>query len=138
MAGITLDKGTLYVGNAINDQLAAIPVYLALFKTNITPAVTDSDPTYLGAGVEADFPGYARFELDTWTVTGPTAHITSNLETLRVFITTGTSSNMIYGYFLVTAGGDVLWAERDPNAPIDMTANGAVYAVVAKIRDKNP
>lgn len=138
MAGILLDKGTLYVANAINTRLGSVSLYLALFKTNITPAITDVDATYLGTGIEADFPGYARILLGAWTVSGPTTHVSFNTETLRVFTSTGTSSNNIYGYFLVTSGDDVIAAERNPSAPVDMSANGATYAVVPKLSDKNP
>lgn len=137
MAGIYLDKGVLYGANALFDKLADVPLFLALFQQDINPAVTDTDATYIGAGVEADFPGYARILLDSWTVSGPTAHVCSIIEILRVFVSTGTSSNFIYGYFLVTAGDDVIGAERDPAAPVDMTANGAVYAVLPKLKDLN-
>lgn len=138
MAGILTDLGSLYVANAINTRLGAVGVSLALFKTNINPAITDVNATYTGAGVEATFPGYARIPLTTWTVTGPTAHVSFNTELLRVFTTTGASSNMIYGYFLITGAGDVIGAERNPAAPVDMTASGAQYAVVPMLSDKNP
>lgn len=138
MAGVTLDKGVEWTAQAIYNYLSVDALELALFKTNITPTITDVNATYLGAGVEADFPGYARIPLDTWTVAAIVAHVSSVNEIVRAFLATGTSSNMIYGYFLVNTGGDVTHAERDSGAPIDMTYNGAVYGVQVRLRDKNP
>lgn len=138
MAGITLDKGVEWVAQAIYEYTSVDSLELALFKTNITPAITDTNSTYLGTGVEADFPGYARIPLDTFTVAAIVAHVSSVNELVRAFLATGTSSNFIYGYFLVSSGGDVTHAERDPAAPIDMTYNGAVYGVQVRLRDKNP
>lgn len=138
MAGITLDKGVEWTAQAVYDYLSTEPLDLCLFKTNITPAITDVNSTYTGTGVEADFPGYARIPLDTWTVAAILAHVSSVNEIVRAFLATGTSSNNIYGYFLITGAGDVTHAERDPAAPIDMTFNGAVYGVQVRLRDKNP
>jgi len=137
MAGITLDGGVEWSAQAIYDHLSDEPLYLALFQADITPAITDTSATYLTTGVEADFPGYARILLDNWTVQAIVAHVSSVDEVVRAFLATGTSSNMIYGYFLVTGTDDVTHAERDPDAPIDMTYDGAIYGVQARLRDKN-
>jgi len=138
MAGVTLDNGVVYAQQAILTRLTAVHLFLGLFKADLVPSINDASSTYTAAGQEADFPGYGRIELNDWNGVALAAHVAANVETLRIFTASGPSTNDIYGYFLCNSTGVVMFAERDPNAPINMRTAGASYAIVPRIFDKNP
>ncbi len=97
-----------------------------LYTNNFTP---DED-TVLSDLTEATFPGYNpsawTFDLETFV-----AHVYRCFALANVFTRgAGGGGDMIYGYY-VTDNTDttLLWAERDPAAPLDMTIPGATYTV---------
>lgn len=88
---------------------------LKLYKTNVTPAESDTAGSY----TEADFTGYAATTLTssqsggTWSVPTTSGGTTSSTYgTNSVFSCTGGSSQTIYGYHVVGAtSGTLYWAE---------------------------
>lgn len=88
---------------------------LKLYKTNVTPAESDTAGSY----TEADFTGYAAVTLTssqsggTWAVPTTSSGTTSSTYgTNAVFSCTGGSAQTIYGYFVVGAtSGTIYWAE---------------------------
>ncbi len=103
---VKLLAGMLY-GGALENRT------LKLYKTNVTPAESDTAASY----TEADFTGYAATTLTssqaagTWAVPTTAAGITSSAYgTNSVF--SPTSAQTVYGYYIVGATSTVLlWAE---------------------------
>lgn len=122
-----------YLIGALGDSLG---VNLHLFKSNITPANGDVLSDYTSPH-EADFGGYAPIAIANidWSAAGldgsDRAFSTAPLQTFTQ--DGGGSSNTIYGYFVTdSTDADLLWAERDPAAPVTVDATHRVYAVVPK------
>jgi hypothetical protein len=97
-------------------------VVLRLFKSNTTPAETDTVATY----TEADFTGYASVTLTgaSWTVTN--ADPASASYAKQTFTSSAGSQNQnVYGYYATNAAGTVLlWAERFSDGPYNIANNG--------------
>jgi hypothetical protein len=102
---------------------------LKLFKSNTTPAAGDTAATY----TEADFPGYAASNCTNWTASTVASSVATSSADQKTFSrsSTGTAQN-IYGYFVLDSGGNLLFAERDPSAPIPLTNSGDAYLVTPK------
>jgi hypothetical protein len=83
---------------------------LKLYKTNVTPAESDTASSY----TEADFTGYSSKTLtstqsgSTWGVPSTSTGTTSS--TYGTVLTwSPTSSQTVYGYYVVGATSTVLW-----------------------------
>jgi hypothetical protein len=99
--------------------------YLRLYQNDPTLAsnMMVSDFT------EADFPGYAG---PTLLAAGLATTADPAVATFTPVVNTfssGTPTNTIYGYYVTDGGGNLLWAERDPSAPITMASPGDTYTV---------
>lgn len=102
---------------------------LHLYQNNYTPV----EASVLGNFTEATFTGYSSVALTSWSLpvlTSPYQQITSAAVPFTVG-TVGTGNN-IYGYYVTDGSGNVLWAERDGNAPIAMSTTGAQYTVIPR------
>jgi hypothetical protein len=107
---------------------------LHLYQNNHTPAEADTAAAY----TEANFTGYASVSLTSWgapVLTAPDQISTS----AAVPFTVGTvgTGNQIYGYYVTDLAGNLLWAERDPNAPIAMNTTGAQYTVIPRFSQRS-
>lgn len=114
------DTGENLALEMIVNKTAAQPLVLKLYKNNITPSDTDTAVTY----TEAGFPGYAAI-----TLTGATWNAASSgtiaYSAQQTFSCTGTSTDDIYGYYVVQAvSGTLLYSERDGSAPLAVRVNG--------------
>jgi hypothetical protein len=123
-----VDNGAYTLLNQLAIWFAANCV-LHLYKNNYTPVEGSTSSNF----TEADFTGYAPVALASWSLpvlTPPYEQVTS----AAVPFTVGTVGvgNTIYGYYVTDLGGALLWAERDPNAPIAMTATGNQYTVIPR------
>jgi hypothetical protein len=107
---------------------------IKLFKSNTTPAAGDTAGTY----TEADFPGYASQTITTWGAATIASSVATSTAEQKTFTrsSTGTVQN-IYGYFVLDSGGNLLWAERDPSAPIALTNSGDAYLVTPKFTEES-
>src|SRR5262249_55420012 len=109
---------------------------MGLTKTDITPASGDTASTYTAH--EADFSGYARQTITTWgastTVSG---RATATATALTWTNSTGATGNNVYTYFVLDGSGNLLWAERDATAPIDMGSAGRSYTITPTLTDKS-
>lgn len=114
------DAGENLVLDMIVNKTAAQNLILKLFKSNTTPAESDTAATY----TEADFSGYAAITLTgaSWNA----ASSGSNSYAQQTFTCNGGGvSNSIYGYYVVQASsGILLYSERDASAPFTLTNNG--------------
>lgn len=94
---------------------------LRLFKSNTTPAETDTFATY----TEADFTGYASVTLtgSSWTVTGGAP--TSATYAQQSFTSSADqAAQNVYGYMVNQTTSTVLmWAERFSNGPYAIANN---------------
>ena len=119
MAFLVPNSGeTLVVGMIVN-KTAPENLVLKLFKSNTTPAETDTAATY----TEADFTGYAAITLTgaSWSVTGDTATYAQQTFTSSA----NQTLQNVYGYFLVQAtSGILVLAERFTDAPYAISNNG--------------
>lgn len=94
---------------------------LKLYKSNTTPAETDTAATY----TEATFTGYASKALTgaSWTVTEGAPSSAAAAQQTFTSSADQTTEN-IYGYFVVqTTSGIIMWAERFTAAPYAITNN---------------
>lgn len=106
-------------------------VKLRLFKSNTTPAETDTTATY----TEADFTGYSSVTLTgaSWSATNADPSVASYAE--QTFTSSaGSQSQSVYGYYVVNNGGTVLlWAERFSDGPYVIVNNGDAIKVTPTI-----
>jgi hypothetical protein len=101
-----------------------------LFKSMHTPADGDTLATY--TAIEADFPGYARQQIQNWLAasTDGTGRALSVADVVTFTRGAGGAPQNIYGYFVVDAAGNLLWAELDPNAPVAINNPGNTYSIL--------
>lgn len=105
----------------LNHTAATDPI-LRLYKSNTTPAETDTTATY----TEADFAGYAAITLtgSSWSVSEGAPSSASYAEQTFTRSSTGSAQD-VYGYFVTrTTSGRIAWAERFTGAPFTVTNNG--------------
>lgn len=119
MAIVVPDVGENLVLEMIVNRTAAQNLILRLFKSNTTPAESDTAGTY----TEADFTGYLAA-----TLTGASWGAASGgsiAYAQQTFTASGTPNNDIYGYYMTQASsGTLLLAERDAAAPFAVRTAG--------------
>lgn len=128
MSLLVPDVGELTLLNYLKDNWGTLVI--GLFKSNITPADGDTNATYIAA--EADFPGYARQNLANWinAVSDGGGRALTVPDLITFTRNAGGAAQSVYGYFVMDAGPDLLWAERDPNAPHAMDLAGDEYVIL--------
>jgi hypothetical protein len=129
MAGKLTDAEILLAAELRQDDLVANPPLLMLFTNNFTP----DEATVLSDLTEATFPGYSRQTIDFSPAATITAHVAKLTPVAVVFTrAAGAGGDNVYGYGVLDSTGTVLlWAQKDPGAPIDMSIVGATYTVTA-------
>lgn len=123
------DEGENYALEAFVNKTTATNPILKLFKTNVTPADTDTAATY----TEAGFPGYASI-----TLTGASWNAASggsiSYSAQQTFTCSGAATDDIYGYFIVsTTSGKLLWSEKDASAPFAVRNSGDAIKITPTI-----
>lgn len=107
---------------------------LKLYKTNVTPAESDTAASY----TEADFTGYSSKTLTssqsgaTWSVPSTSSGTTSSTYGTTLSWSP-TSSQTVYGYFVVGATSTVLWW-AELFASSKNLSNGDTLNLTAKIQ----
>jgi hypothetical protein len=102
---------------------------LHLFTNNYVPEkVTEIDDL-----TEASEDGYATLTLngDDWTVETVPTNVNRAIYAEQIF--TFTEAVTVYGYFVTTSDGDLLWAERLSNGPYTLPAGGGQIGVTPKL-----
>jgi hypothetical protein len=123
------------LANMFGPAAADYPQDIRLYTNNHTPTVDDvaADYTELAAG------WYAPFALSGWTpaiyvaphaITSPTPASWTNSDAPGADV-------VVYGYFVLDSNGDLVWAERDPLAPVTIFGGGYTYDVAAVRQLKN-
>lgn len=125
------NEGEVVALEAFVNKTAATDPILKLFKSNTTPAETDTAATY----TEADFTGYSAITLTGSSWNAATSGAPSYIDyAQQTFTCSGAGSTDIYGYYIVgTTNGKLLWAERDASAPFTVTTSGDTVKVTPKI-----
>ena len=110
------------LGRALGKEAQEASLTLKLFKSNTTPAETDTAATY----TEADFTGYAAATLSNagWTVTeGAPSDATHSQQTFTS--SADQTSQDVYGYFVIGATStEIYWAERFTDGPYAIANDG--------------
>ena len=104
---------------------------LKLYKNNLTPASTD----VLADFTEATFTGYSAVTLTSgsWTIT-PGAPTSAQQSSATTFSCSGTTSELVYGYYLnQTAGTCLMWAERFSDGPYTIANSGDKIILTAQL-----
>lgn len=129
---VLVDNGeSLALQALLNKTAQDENLVLRLFKSNTTPAETDTAGTY----TEADFTGYSAITLtgSSWTVSG-TSPTTASYAQQTFTSSADQSSQNIYGYYITRATtGDLVWAERFPAGPYPIANNGDNIKVTPQI-----
>lgn len=106
-------------------------VHLHLFKSNTTPAETDTVATY----TEATFTGYSVKTLTgaSWTITNADPSSASYAQ--QTFTSSAGSQNEnVYGYYVTNSADTILlWAERFSDGPYNIVNNGDAIQVTPVI-----
>jgi hypothetical protein len=104
---------------------------LKLFKSNTTPADTDTHATY----TEADFTGYTNKTMTgtSWTVT--TGDPCTANYAQQTFASTATqTAQSVYGYFVTqVSSGVLMWAERFTDGPYTIVNNGDEIRITPQV-----
>jgi hypothetical protein len=134
MALVLPNQGEQIALEALVGKTAGINLILRLFKSNTTPAESDTEATY----TEANFTGYSAITLTaaSWSFAGGNPSTLSYAQ--QVFTSSADAQNQpIYGYYLTQVGtGKLVWAERKLDGagqPFTITNNGDAYKVTPVI-----
>lgn len=125
------DSGCRYLLDLITSGLGS-DVLLHLYAADHEPAAGDTPASF----VEADYSGYAPQSVTTWTAAQTVGGVTTAVgEQLTFTVGPGGVGNDVFGYYATDSTGTVLlWAERDPQAPVDMQTEGREYIVTPRLR----
>lgn len=101
---------------------------LRLFTNNLTP----TDSTVIGNVTECTIAGYSAITLtgSSWTVATVSGISTASYPE-QTF--TMTAAATIYGYYVTTLGGALLWIERFTGAPFNLPSGGGSVACSIKL-----
>lgn len=133
---ILCDAGVLKLLNVLKGAWGTLK--MGTCKASFAPLPTDNLAKY--QAIESDYPGYARQDLLHWqppvlVETGTAVSLADVVEFRR---TGGGPAQSIYGVFVVTADGTLLYAQLDPNGPWPMVDAGSLYAVLPAFRLLEP
>jgi len=108
----------------LTSQLAGAQV--GVYVNDYTPAAG----TQLTDLVEATFPGYSRQNLTGWSAVAIVSdHAKQDASECVFQLSSSGGPYSCYGIFVVDSGGNLLWVERDPNAPGILQFAGQIYSV---------
>jgi len=121
MTLVVPNQGEIISLEAFVGKTAGQNLKLCLFKSNTTPAETDTEALY----TKADFTGYDDITLTAanWVSTGgDPSHIDY---AQQIFSSSaGSQSQNVYGYhFLQVTSGKLVWAERFSDGPYQIVNN---------------
>lgn len=131
----TNEAETIALKNFLN-ILAPENIKIKLYSNNVTPGHTD----VVGSYTEVSGGGYSDVTLTpgSWSVSAGDPSQAAYPQITFSF-TGATDQGTVYGYYAVGAStGKLLWADRFPNAPINIANNGDQIRVTITISLNNP
>lgn len=107
MAGVVCDGGEVILLKTIFGQLAPQNWTLKLYKNNYTPVGTSTAANF----TEADFSGYSAKTLtySSWTTASSVSNVAKTTYADQTW--TSGSTQTVYGYYVVDASGNLIFAE---------------------------
>lgn len=109
---------------------------LCLFVSN--HANNPADDTAAYTAIEATFGGYARRTLSTWSAPAVLSGYSISQCSPEVWMATGAGlPQSVWGIFVLDAGGDLLYAELDPDGATVLTAAGQTFSYLPRWADTN-
>lgn len=121
-----MHKGLTVDCDLITDQMVA-ELEIRLYVNDYTP----TQESVIEDFEEAEFTGYVAHgvgEFAAAEIAGDVASATQDVdEEWMVTLTSGTDN--VYGFFITDSEDNVLYAGRDPNAPVRMQVNGDEYSL---------
>lgn len=128
MALVCPDVGEILMLQYIVNMVSPDNRILRLFKNDVTP----SDSTTVGGLTQADQAGYAPITLtgSNWTTTQSIGVTTAVYSEQTFTFTTGAT---IYGYYVVTTAGNMLWLERFSGAPFQLPDGGGQISITPRL-----
>jgi hypothetical protein len=125
------NQGEQIALEALVGKTAGQNLVLRLFKSNTTPAESDTEATY----TEADFTGYAGITLTaaSWSFSGGNPSTLSYAQ--QTFTSSAGSQNQpVYGYYFTqVSSGKLVWAERFTDGPYTIVNSGDAIRVTPAI-----
>lgn len=129
MALVLVDQAENIAVEALVNKTAPQNLILRLFKSNTTPAETDTEATY----TEADFTGYSAITL-TGASWGAGSGGTTSYAQQSFTSSAGSQNQAVYGYYLTqVTSGKLVWSERFTDGPYTIVNNGDVIKVTPTI-----
>lgn len=104
---------------------------IRLFENSVFPAAD----SVLADFTEVSSPGYTEKTLTGWTtpdIDGASRAFTQPADVTWLY--NGTDAFSFYGYFVVDPAGELLWAERDPLAPLTVNSSLPTYTIKTTFR----
>jgi hypothetical protein len=132
----TNEAETLALKNFLNVQ-AAEDITIKLYSNDKTPGHTDITSEY----TEVTGGGYASTSLTagSWSVSSGNPSQAQYPQITFTFNGATDSPSTVYGYYAVgDSTGKLLWADKFPNAPINIANNGDQIKVTITISLNNP
>lgn len=106
--------------------------FLCLFTNDIIP----QQDSVLSDFTQPTFTGYSPFPFAAWPATylNAVGNGESDYPSVRFVMQAPASPVRIFGYMVVDLQGFVLWAERDPMAPVPLSHPGDFYVVAPRFQ----
>jgi len=108
---------------------------LKAYQNDLTP----DNNTVLGDLTECDFDGYAGITLNAWLMAATNVDGKAEVaEQTRTWTkAAGVNDNDLYGIFVVSATGELLYVERNPAGPVTIDTPGQQFSYLPKITLKS-
>jgi len=129
----TNEAETIALKNFLNVQ-AAENIDIKLYSNNKTPGATD----VVGDYTEVSGGGYSSIALTaaSWSIS---AGNPSQAQHPQITFSFTGAAGSVYGYYACgVSSGKLLWADRFPNAPINIANNGDQIKVTITVTLNNP
>lgn len=133
MAGVLVNNGKARMLGLLSNKTGfnLEGLVLKLFQNDVTPT-----ELYTSTGLTAcAFGGYSPITLTgaNWTITESTSGVASMSFAEQTFTCNASTSQSVYGYWIVTASSALVAAERFADAPYIVTNNGDAINVTPNI-----
>jgi hypothetical protein len=127
MALLVPNQGETIALEAFVAKTAGQNLILNLYKSNTTPAETDTEASY----TSADFTGYSAITLTaaSWTTTpGAPSNVSYSQQTFTS--SAGSQNQSVYGYYFTqVTSAKLTWVERFTDGPYVIVNNGDTIKV---------
>lgn len=130
MGLVVCDGGCQDLAKVTRDAIY-LRYYVRLFSNDWQPQRGDTVVRY----TEAVFSGYpGPVQITGWSQPVLSAHVSSITAAQIVYLhSAGPLGNYVFGYYVTTQAGALVWAERQPGIGLPMFSAGDRYSVVPRL-----